>query len=59
MSQAYKRAIASSPDQATAWEGLAKFYEKNAAKTDYREDRINTLHELLTFAQVNISSGYF
>lgn len=52
MVQAYKRAIDSAPEQATAWEGLAKFYEKNAGNAEYRQDWIQTLHKLLTFAQV-------
>lgn len=52
MVQAYKRAIDSAPEQATAWEGLAKFYEKNSGNAEYRQDRIQTLHKLLTFAQV-------
>jgi len=56
--QAYKRATDSAPDQATAWEGLTKLYDKYSEKTEYRKDHISCLNRLLTLNQSDFGKSY-
>ena len=56
--QAYRKATESNPDQPTAWEGLAKFFEKYAAKEEYMKDRICCLQKLLDFHKVSMKHDF-